>query len=71
MDQSEYWVGEAISRVEEPYTHARVVSDIIFNLVHWLFIGWYVLEVYDSLREFGERGVNHLLCSTRLHSAKL
>ena len=29
-----------------------------------LFIGWYVLEVYDSLREFGERGVNHLLYSS-------
>ena len=43
-----------------------------------LRFGWYVLEVYDSLKEFGERGVNHLLFSTqhifnstRLHSAKL
>ena len=33
---SEYWVGETVSRVEEPYTHARVVNDIIFSLIHWL-----------------------------------
>jgi len=52
------WVGETISRVEEPYTHAGIVGNIICSLFH----NWYVLEFDDSLREFGERGVNHLLC---------
>ena len=26
---------------------------------------WHVLAVFGSLEEFGERGVNHLLCSTQ------
>ena len=30
------WFGETISRVEEPYTHARVVGNGIFSLIHWM-----------------------------------
>ena len=30
------WVGETISRVEEPYTHTTVVSDFIFSFFHCL-----------------------------------
>ena len=26
---------------------------------------WHVLAVFGSLEEFGERGINHLLCSTQ------
>ena len=30
---------------------------------------WHVLAVFGSLEEFGERGVNHLLCSTQSKSS--
>ena len=43
------WFGETISRVEEPYTHARVVGNGIFSLIHWMVCvgcSWFVEAVW-------------------------
>ena len=56
-EQANIWLVR-LSCVEESYTHARGEGDLIFS-------GWYVLEVIDLLEEFGEIGVNHILCSNQ------